>query len=217
MAKRRTSVSQFEDRPPAQGDTLSLSFLDVLSCGLGAAIYLFLLFSVMPHVGQVGAGQRSRASAEGTDAIAREVGARFENWDDIVKNAASVIHLRIVASQPNAINVDDRISFTGLPRSVVAKPQPTADGQGYEWFVRMHEGVRPPDRLIVCRIEDEAELADFACELTVTVSGVSRTFSPPLLPDSRSARELFRVQLSNAEFVTWSESDADEASPSNPQ
>lgn len=30
---------------------MSLSFIDVLSCGLGAAVFLFLLFSVMPHFG----------------------------------------------------------------------------------------------------------------------------------------------------------------------
>jgi hypothetical protein len=68
-------MSQRQDE---EEDALALSFLDVLCCGLGATIYLFLLFSIMPHLGSSGrdAGQKTGIGSKSAVGALEEEGDR---------------------------------------------------------------------------------------------------------------------------------------------
>ena len=60
-----------ERRDDTTESALSLSFVDVLSCGFGAMLFVFLIFSILPHIagGHVGAARledASQSSSEGS-------------------------------------------------------------------------------------------------------------------------------------------------------
>lgn len=52
---------------PEPESTLALSFLDTLSCGLGGAIALFMVFIVMPHQGQTPTGLANNTKGDAFD------------------------------------------------------------------------------------------------------------------------------------------------------
>lgn len=72
--------------------TLATSFLDVLSCGLGAAILLFLVFSVLPHQGVTqSSGQRDLVAGSATEI--RELGVLIDDKEE-VKSLNSTVLLK---------------------------------------------------------------------------------------------------------------------------
>ena len=71
-----------------EGDNLALSFLDVLSCGLGSTIALFLILSVLPHVGSDKPGASAVA---GSAEELRNAGARLRSNRNVAKNALVTI------------------------------------------------------------------------------------------------------------------------------
>lgn len=82
-----------QDEPNAHDeDVLSLSFLDVLCCGLGAAIYLFLVFSVMPHIGVAGLPETTQLPSGGIDAVNRRAGVRLDTFDPV---AVAPVHINV--------------------------------------------------------------------------------------------------------------------------
>ena len=45
------SRNRFVELQEKQQDVISLSFIDVLSCAMGSGVFLFLIFSILPHIG----------------------------------------------------------------------------------------------------------------------------------------------------------------------
>lgn len=176
-------------------DTLALSFLDVLCCGLGATIYLFLVFSVLPHTGEESGASASPAAA-GKDRSGVPLGARWEVSDAPVVSALTRIHVRSVS--PLAAG---EVEFPELPHGKFdsySTPDMTAP---WTYVVTVPRGL-PPDRDLTFTVASSA-LARFpaGASFRVTVwvgSGVrEQTITAPL-PNPRvsGAVSVFRVRLS---------------------
>lgn len=114
--------------------TLATSFLDVLSCGLGAAILLFLVFSVLPHQGLTPTGG-PRDSVAGSATSLTEIGLRMrENLK--VKSADVAIAIMFpVGGDPNVnlgITLDElrtMISFEGVVPMIPASVRAASMGE----------------------------------------------------------------------------------------
>lgn len=147
----------------ASADVMAMSFLDVLSCGLGGAICLFLVFSVLPHSGDQSSVVGSQGSASKQTAF---LGARFRDFSDVVRNAHVVIEIR---SDKRVAN--DAIHIIGL-RPMQKKFISTSNaGMGSLTTIQIPNGVDPRR---VLRITYEGALRG---EVTFTAKakvGVSR-------------------------------------------
>lgn len=205
--RRSSSSDSFDTCDPPREDSLSLSFLDVLSCGLGAAIYLFLIFSVMPHIGQAGAGTSAKSEALGHDANAGTVGAKFDNWHDVVANAPITIIVSVkkrsddaaVASPPV---LEDAISFRGLPRGARSYHKGTPDSTLQDWVVMLEQGIRPADKEIECIVTRENTMSDRDCAVRVLVGGgPQQRESLTLKTDNDQERVLFRLVLTDELWI----------------
>lgn len=85
---------------PPEEDPLALSSLDVLCCGLGATIYLFLIFSVMPHLGESRQPARTNGGSDGNRSGSPK-GARLEEGSATpVFSALIRVHVRSDLSLP---------------------------------------------------------------------------------------------------------------------
>lgn len=102
-----------EQEVDAGDNVLNLSFLDVLCCGLGGAICLFLVFSVMPHRGKSGGLQQGQSTATSGNGDARVIGAQFEEFRDRVRFGAILI--RVDVSQVAGTLADDAASWQSFP------------------------------------------------------------------------------------------------------
>lgn len=205
--RRPSSGDSFDTADHPREDTLSLSFLDVLSCGLGAAIYLFLIFSVMPHIGQAGAGTSARSEALGHDASAGTIGAKFDNWHDIVANAPITIIVSLKKRGDDAAAVlppvlEDAVSFRGLPRSARSYHKGTPDSAIQEWVVMLEQGLRPADKEIACIVTRENTMGGRNCSVRVLVGGGGQQReSVAMRPDNDQERELFRLVLTDEQWI----------------
>jgi len=73
-------------------DTLQLSFLDVLSCGLGASIALFLAYSVLPHLGTVGV----RSADPGHNSVAGMRAGVEDPEAEVARNAVAWMQVKFL-------------------------------------------------------------------------------------------------------------------------
>jgi hypothetical protein len=97
-------------------DALTLSFTDVLSCGLAVSIFVFLLFSVLSGSG--GVGQFVTMGASGTE---RRAALSF---DEAAASRATVIYT--IATAPNGA----ALAFSGIQDGAAAvQPSPRSPGQ----------------------------------------------------------------------------------------
>jgi hypothetical protein len=213
MSTRRQSYGEsFSEIEYAAEDTLSLSFLDVLSCGLGAAIYLFLIFSVMPHVGQTGAGERTPSQLTGKGTVSRSVGAKIDGWNDIVKNAPIEILVTFIYA-PGVAPVagesfDGRqLRLDGLPRNSESfVPERLANA----WRCRtaLDHGMKNPTQTITGVLRNEQQLKTNGiekCEIEVFVGGVRQVCVPFLISqDSMGERRAFELKFAEKEWI-WVE------------
>lgn len=170
-------------------DNLALSFLDVLSCGLGGAVCLFLIFSVMPHIGQAGGQASSTGNFVGKEA-GRPVGAKFVDLKDQVQN--SVISVSVKVRGP-ADSLANAVEFRNLPRRTVFSER--SANNLIEWFAFNDNGV-PPSR----KIEIWARKAQFpACQISVAVGGFTQFTNLPVtrVPGSEPVK-LLSINLLNS-------------------
>lgn len=211
-AQRQSSSESFSEIEYAVEDTLSLSFLDVLSCGLGAAIYLFLIFSVMPHVGQTGAGERTSSKLTGKGTVSRSVGAKIDGWNDIVKNAPIEIFVTFVYAEGAApvtgeIFDSRHLRLDGLPRNAESfLPERMANA----WRCRtaLNQGIKNPTQTITGVLRNEEQLKTSGiekCEIEVFVGGQRQVCDPfAILPDSTGERKAFELRIAEGNWI-WVE------------
>lgn len=178
-ARHTSDLESFAADDIASEDTLALSFLDVLSCGLGGAICLFLIFSVMPHVGHTGAGESIQTKVTGQDARAQTVGAKFDDWEDVVYNAPIQIIVSLkyktepFPNPPPSIS-SEQIELRGLPRSAEKAIPRGLKSPKCEWHVYLNDGLRPPSQVISGFIRDAAKFKDYECVVEISVGGSRR-------------------------------------------
>lgn len=209
MADRKSTADSFAETEMASEDTLALSFLDVLSCGLGAGICLFLIFSAMPHIGQTGSGLNLQSDVLGQDAIARNVGAKFNDWDEVVRNAPIqiIVSLNYTAGplpNPPPHITADQIQLRGLPRSS-EKPLPRglASHLRCEWHAYLNEGLRPPSQPISGFVRDEKLLAGYECLVDVSVGGSVRQVAtiPLRASGDGKLRKIFDLKFTDGKWI----------------
>ena len=136
---------------PRSEDVLTISFLDVLSCGFGAAIYLFLVFSIMPHNGtQTGAVQGYNQRQPVGDS------AGINALQELAKFA--VVEIEVVLNDRHAFNLPRDPWNNSLPHSAEKLEQVSSEegsslllsahiqsGKAIERLVRFHlESPTPP-------------------------------------------------------------------------
>ncbi len=134
-------------------DVLSLSFLDVLCCGLGAAIYLFLVFSVMPHVGMAGTPDTPQDLLAGRDTRAAQVGVRLDIVDP-VEVAPIFVALHVYGVQPGQAE-DVIVRWEGFPEQLLLAhgPYDDASANRVTWLSPQVRGRRRA-RSVRCEIRD---------------------------------------------------------------
>jgi hypothetical protein len=93
------------DEEIATPETLSLSFIDVLSCGLGGAILLFLIFAIMPHIG---AASQLTDAGGGSAASLSPIGAQqftetgFQSGEELFAVGLSPVMVTVRPLSPSA-------------------------------------------------------------------------------------------------------------------
>lgn len=154
-------------------DGVALSFLDVLSSGLGAAIILFLIFSVLPHFGdsrEPGAGSAGGGGSTGSG----KTGASPAKDFDAVVGSATLAVLVLIERQNGAQSdgrwpaLAERHGFVETGFAHEANP----NQQLYMAFV--FRGVKPA---IANRIRfelSEGARQPFKCTVTLLVGGSSQ-------------------------------------------
>lgn len=171
--KRRRRSPKPVGEPVQAQDTLGLSFLDVLSCGLGASIYLFLVFSVMPHSGQANAATQSPEARSGSEAQARRLGARFD-YTDAIRQSDFQIEIRVMHGGRQELHRGNGV-FTGLPSGV----QRFDHGDGRQFtFLAIGEDGADPSRRIRFNLKEMPLTRILQVDVSVWIAGFrqSKTF-----------------------------------------
>lgn len=190
-----------EEYLPASPDVLSLSFLDVLSCGFGAATLLFLIFSVMPHSGTTLGANVSSSAQKGT---AHSVGVT--TIDDLVKNAVVFIEVRI-KSPPNAIALIPNDPWDGtLPRKAT-KIRPTSpDGSTEVLFAARIESGKYVKKPVTVRLNGPSPPTDLVVEIKVSVGGSTAPLGPLTFKATdleKSNGVIATINLQSGDSKTW--------------
>lgn len=128
-------------------DTLGLSFIDVLSCGLGGAIFLFLIFSAMPHLGSSSQLDTQMEDSEGSFSPASmqqlaEPGIQSEDELDAIGLSPLMVTVRVLSPPAYKIpqtaweaNGDLSLSTVGSQVAMIFLPQAKSVGQLSPKFV----------------------------------------------------------------------------------
>lgn len=151
--------------------TTVMYFLDVLSSGLGASILLFLVFSVLPHFGDVGGGQSSRDASD-ADGEVSAIGAAADPMDGLARTAVVTLRVTVVADQGSAPTPESG-RWEGLPDrpgSISPGVERVKDKPAQITFVAISSRGVPTGRAIRFGLTPAAE-KDFTAVVIVTVGG----------------------------------------------
>lgn len=193
--KHKTKKGAWDDEVETllSKDNLALSFLDVLSCGLGGAVCLFLIFSVMPHIGQAGGQARSTGNFVGNEA-GRPVGAKFVDLKDQVQN--SVISLSVKVRGP-ANALAKAVEFRNLPRQTVFSER--GANNLIEWFAFNDNGVSPTRKIEIWARKAQFPIGNTFCQISVAVGGFTQFTNFPVTRVAGSEPvKLLSINLLNA-------------------
>jgi len=113
-------------------DVLGLSFIDVLSCSLGGAIFLFLIFAVMPHFQERGGAADSGTGAYGT---AQQAGLPLPG--DPAKVMTVMIQVTLSHTQSLGIDAGNH-AWEGLPEEITPHFESRGDGKQVRFFAMLH-------------------------------------------------------------------------------
>ncbi len=149
-------------------DTLSLSFLDVLSCGLGATTFLFLLFSVMPHLGATSVSAGSQMGTEKAPITGGNIG--------MLGPPAKVAAWQVVLELPNSVTTS-LVTWRGFPPQSQAFNDPSA---GAVRLTRL--STRMPGSRVWVEIDTRMLTAAVVCSIRVVVGATSFKASVKLDP-----------------------------------
>lgn len=153
-----------------EGDQLALSFVDVLSGALGASVFLFILFAIMPHLGAIVTREMAVCAEDcgrgGLTPIA--LGnldrSRFQEMPIIISAVARCeVPLATVDASANACAAGngETIQWRGPGTSVDRAPDPAMD-QAAEQEPETEAGtIRPP---ILSTSEVEGQCANMASD-----------------------------------------------------
>lgn len=121
------------DQNDEEGDVLGLSFIDVLSCSLGGAIFLFLIFAVMPHF-----QERGGTADSGTGAYGTALQAGLPLPGDPAK--VMTVMIQVTLSHPTrslGINARNH-AWEGLPEEITPYFESRGDGKEARFFALFH-------------------------------------------------------------------------------
>ena len=189
----------FSDEPPLAGeDVLSLSFLDVLSCGLGAAIYLFLIFSIMPHLGATLGASEGRQSSKGySDAVG------IQSIHSLVRNSTVSIDVRIANVEPDVFPLDP---WNGTLPNQASRTKAVKLPSGPVLF-STHVNGRRIKRVMSLTLDD-AKLktsGKLHIELNVLVGGSStnRSWDAELQTVHKNRGQIAQIDLFSGDVAKW--------------
>jgi len=175
---------------PAQEseDTLSLSFLDVLSCGLGATTFLFLLFSVMPHLGAMNFSAGSQMGTEKAAAADGNIG--------MLGSSAKVAAWQVVLELPNSV-APSQVTWRGFPPRSQAFEDPAA---GVVRLTRI--STRMPGSRARVEIDTRPLAAAVVCSFRVVVGGTSVKASVKVDP-AQAESGVVSIDPTNKDPARW--------------
>lgn len=193
--------TQSEEYLPRSQDVLSLSFLDVLSCGFGAATLLFLIFSVMPHMGTRLGSIAGKSVQEGK---ANAVG--ITTIDDLVRHSVVFIEVRI-KSPPHAIALIPSDPWDQTLPSRATRITPTSPNGGAEvlFAARIDSGKQVKDQIRV-RLIPPTPPADLVVEITVAMGGSTSPPGPVTIKAADLAKSggvVAVIDLHSGDSKTW--------------
>lgn len=148
---------------------LVASFIDVLSCGLGGAVLLFLIFSVMPHKGVTSRTDASDLKA-GTANELRERGAVLKDFKDKVERAITIIELELQGLSPE--NIEAGIDFGILSTAHHFVLQNT-NGTSKATYI-LPNGPKLDSMPIRIRVTDRLTADNLAGNIAITVGNLGK-------------------------------------------
>jgi hypothetical protein len=191
-----------EDLPRSE-DVLTISFLDVLSCGFGAAIYLFLVFSIMPHSGtQTGASQGYSRRQPVSDS------AGINALQELAKFA--VIEIEVVLNDRHAFILPTDPWNNSLPNSA-EKLEQVSSKDGSSLLLSAHiESGKTIDRLVRFHLEPPPLSASpnetLHVEVNLFIGGTRITKSTDIkCAQITSASDVFTIDLTKPQeqMIKW--------------
>jgi hypothetical protein len=195
-ARRKRNVS--DEGPLAGEDVLSLSFLDVLSCGLGAAIYLFLIFSIMPHLGTSLGASEERQSSKG---YAEAIG--IQSIHSLVRNSAVSIDVRIANVEPDVFPVDP---WNGTLPNQASRTKAVKLPSG-PVLLSTHVSGRRIKRVLNLTLDDAKlkSTGKLHIELNVLVGGSStnRSWDADLQTAHKNRGQIAQIDLLSGDVTRW--------------
>jgi len=176
-------------------DFLSLSFLDVLSCGLGASILLFFIFAAMPHQGSD--ATVNYRDGGGVDDRFTPTGAVLEAFRNPVANATVKVSISIQADTPAKNQAyKEYLNLIQISRIKDLLPGITYENKGRivrSWVATSGFGHRQPSLSMGDNNQPATELSTW---ITVSVGGCRqrRQFT---FTTSNSRTSLLRFELTD--------------------
>lgn len=192
-------------------DTLGLSFLDVLCCGLGAAIALFLIFSVLEHSGVVGAMNVSQ-TVLGEDQVLATIGEVYPDLEERVANSVfqCVIRFEVNEGTPQPIP-RHALSLRRPVRGMDEVFSSASDNKFFEYRAIKRDGVSPSVPLVF-ELRGPLELNGYSCRVIVGIGNSEfaqhATIGLPERVLASDSHVLFRIDLLNRE--SWIQTENEE-------
>jgi hypothetical protein len=156
----------------------------------------------MPHLGQVGVGERRVATVRGVDSAARKLGAKFE-FTDLARQAdllIEVVFSRVDTGDVTPVPIlASSGRFQGLSgRNVRASDQARTNPTRFS-FIRSKSNGHDPATIISFHLENQPDLNGLACSVNVFVGGRPQTKVVPL---ALGRSPLVKVDLSRPDWIS---------------
>lgn len=184
------------DMPQEQEDDfLSLSFLDVLSCGLGASILLFIIFAAMPHQGSD--ATVNYRDGGGADDRFTPTGAVLEAFRNPVTNATIKVSISIQTDTPEKNqDLKDYLDQIHISRIKDMLPGTTYEDKGRiirSWVATSGFGHQQPS---ISMRDNKLPMTELSAWVTVSVGGCrqQRLFT---FTTTNSRTSLLRFELTD--------------------
>lgn len=169
-----------DESPGGQDHRVVMSFLDVMSSGLGASILLFIVFSVLPHFGDSAAGGRSAparsaiAAAAPSTADASATGGISPGAaaEDVLAALAktSIVLIEVEILGLDCGRADGR--FVPLPKLAEQAFDKVPGGEPHAWYLAVSPKGIPPSPRVGFAFHPPRRSA-FDADVSVRVGGLA--------------------------------------------
>lgn len=152
----------------------TLSFIDVVSCGLAAALLLFLVYTVLPHIGRSGSIRASITSIYAPTGSERNVAGLAKDE----KSVTQAITVMSVTVDVAPVGKNALAEWKDLPRD--CQQYVLRSKRRWMFVATCLEGIPPDDTITLALLESTRDARAMAVTASLFVGG-----DKELVPDSR--------------------------------